>query len=173
MRRKAFLIVPLLALAACSGPKDEARPDAASKPVQAGGPSLDGPMLATPGLWRTKTMVNGRPALGANKTCVDAASQKAEDMFTQQGATGCQSPARRQISGGYAYDLVCEQDGLKTLVSGEVKGDAKHVVMTSTTRMTGPDGDVMPPATVVIDSAYVGPCPAGMKPGDSVQEAAR
>lgn len=170
MRKTALLfVIPLVALAACSGP---AEPEREAPAAPGAGLSLDGPMMATPGLWMTTTTANGRKAFGVNRTCVDAASQKA-DPLGQEGASGagCKPPQRRPIAGGFAYDLVCEQQGLKTIVSGEVKGDSKHVVMTSTTRMIDPQGgDAMPPATVVVQSDYVGPCPAGMKPGDFVQD---
>lgn len=125
-------------------------------------------MLATAGLWRTTTTVDGRPALGAHLACVDEASQRASDLDSTADA-GCKKPVPRPIPGGYAYDLVCEQDGLTTTVRGEVKGSAKRVVMSSTTRLVGPEGDVMPPTRAVIENVYVGPCPADMKPGDSVQ----
>lgn len=173
MRRTALIIAPLLLLAACSASENEAAPAAGAEAAvanAAGGPSLDGPMLATAGLWRTTTTANGKQAFGALRTCVDAASQAQSDPFAQAAETGCQKPARRALAGGYTYELVCEKDGVKTAVSGEVRGDAKRVVMTSTTRMTGPDGDIMPPATVVIENVHVGPCPADMKPGDFVQE---
>lgn len=171
--RKFALVAPpllalsLLALAACSGSDDAPGRKAASA---IGGPSLDGPMLATPGLWRTTTTINGNQVFGSNRMCVDADSQKATDMVSQAVETGCAQPVRRAVAGGFAYDLVCEKDGLKTMVSGEVTGDARRVVMRSTTRMTGPEGDVTPPATMVAESVHAGACPAGMKPGDSVQE---
>jgi hypothetical protein len=167
MRKFALVALPLLALAACSG-SDNAPGREAGPAV--GGPTLDGPMLVTPGLWRTTTTVNGKQAFGANRMCVDVDSQKAADMLSQAVETGCGQPVRRAVTGGFAYDLVCEQEGLKTTVSGDVTGDAKRVVMRSTTRMTGPDGEAAPPATVVIENIHVGACPAGMKPGDSVQD---
>jgi hypothetical protein len=172
MHKTVLLAAPLLALSACSGRDDAAEPKAAQTmaPAQAAGPSLDGPMLATAGLWRTTTTVAGRKPFGANRTCVDVARQKADDMPNPPAEMGCKPPARRPIAGGYAYELVCNKDGLKILTSGEVKGDAKRVTMTSTSRVVSPDGDVAPPSGVVIESVYVGPCPAGMKPGDSVQE---
>lgn len=169
MIRKTILLflVPCLTLGGCSGRDNAAGPAA---PSAGAGPSLDGPMFATPGLWKTTTTVNGQKALGANRTCVDAASQKADFLAQGGGEAGCSPPQRRAIAGGFAYDLVCEQQGLKTVVKGQVRGDARHVVMTSTTRMTGPDADVMPSATVVVESEFLGPCPAGMKPGDFVQD---
>lgn len=169
MMRKTILLflVPWLTLAGCSGPDKAAEPAAPSAGV---GPSLDGPMLATPGLWKTTTTANGRQAFGASRTCVDAASQRVDSLAPGGGEAGCNPPQRRRIAGGFAYDLTCEQQGLKTVVTGEVRGDAKHVVMTSSARMTGPDGEAMPPATVVVESEFLGPCPAGMKPGDVVQD---
>jgi hypothetical protein len=169
MRKFALVALPLLTLAACSGSNDADAPGDKAAPV-VGGPTLDGPMLVTPGLWRTTTSVNGKQAFGANRMCIDVDSQKASDLLSQAVETGCGQPVRRAIPGGFAYDLVCEQEGMKTTVSGQVTGDAKRVVMRSTTRMAGPDGDVAPPATVVVENLHVGACPAGMKPGDSVQE---
>jgi hypothetical protein len=172
MRKTVLLVSPLLALSACSGRDDaaEPRPARTMVPAQGAGPSLDGPMLATPGLWRTTTTVAGRRPFRANRTCVGAASQEADHMLSPPAETGCKSPARRPITGGYACELVCEKDGLKTLTSGEVKGDAKRVTMTSTASVIGPDGEASPPSGVMIESVYAGPCLTGMKSGDSVQE---
>jgi hypothetical protein len=174
MTRKPILLVliPWLTLAGCSGQDSPAVPPERAAPRAGAGPSLDGPMLATPGLWKTTTTANGQAAFGAIRTCVDAASQKADALAPDGGEAGCSPPQRRPVAGGFAYDLVCEQQGLKTVVNGEVRGDARHVVMTSTSRMTGPDGDTLSSATVVVESTFLGPCPAGMKPGDFVQDGA-
>lgn len=170
MRKIALLVAPLLALSACSDREGAADPKAEAAAEDAG-LSLDGPMLATPGLWRTTTSANGAKAFGANRSCVDAASQKDDHLISAPADMGCTPPERRPSAGGYAYQLTCVQDGLKTAISGKVTGNAKRVTITSTTHMTGPDGSqAMPPTTIVVDSIYVGPCPAGMKPGDSVQE---
>lgn len=159
-----FALTPLVGLAGCSG-QDVDKGRATGAEQVAGAPAIGGPMLATPGLWRTTTTVEGRPVLGARLECVDAASQKAS-AIQAPAAAGCKAPVQRPVPGGYAYDLTCEQDGLTTTVAGEVKGDAGRVILSSTTRMVGPDGDVMPVSRVVIENVHVGPCPSDMKPGD-------
>lgn len=171
MRKFAVLAASMLILTACSKPETGKGGDA-SGPIKgaATGPSLNGPLLATPGLWRTTTTVGGRQVLGANLACVDLTSQKAGHDLGQTEETGCRAPVRRSIAGGFAYEVACEKDGLKTMVAGEVTGDARRVVMRSTTRLVGPDGDAAPPTEVVVENVHVGPCPAGMTPGQSTQE---
>ncbi|MBP6879239.1 MAG: hypothetical protein KBC34_14535 [Phenylobacterium sp.] len=168
--RPLLFIMPLLALAACSG-RDDASGGAPSLKTGTG-PTLDGPMFATPGLWRTTTSVNGRQAFGANRACVDAGARTLERMGpdTAPAELGCGVPRRRAVPGGFSYDLACEAQGVRTLISGKITGDAKRVVMATTTRMTGPDGQAMPTAEVLVESLFVGPCPAGMQPGESIQE---
>lgn len=170
MRNIVFVVAPILLLAACSGAKQAGHSESKPALPAPGGPTIDGPMLSEPGLWRTTTTVNGRRVVGVYRACVDAASQKADDIFENPSEMGCDTPVRRAIANGYAYELVCRKDGVKTQVAGEVKGDARRVEMTSTTRVTGPDGATVPPANVGVESVYVGPCPVDMKPGQSVQE---
>lgn len=172
MRTRSLLIViPLLALAACSG-RDEATGAAASSQKPSAGRTLEGPVHATPGLWRTTTSVNGRKAFGANRTCVDAGGKTLAGLGPEAAPAelGCGVPRRRAIPGGFSYELACEAQGMKTFISGKVTGDAKRLVMASTTQMTGPDGQAMPTAEVLVESLFVGPCPTGMQPGDSFQE---
>jgi len=164
--------VPFLALAACSPGEDPGTAPVDAAPVAAGGgPSVDGPLMNTEGLWRTTTTVNGRQAFGANRACVSPDSQKAHDIGgNQAAAAGCSAPRHRSIAGGYAFETVCELDGVKTTMSGQATGDAKRVTIVTNTRTTGPEGEVSPETTVRVESVHLGACPAGMKPGDTVQE---
>ncbi|MBS0491822.1 DUF3617 family protein [Phenylobacterium sp.] len=162
MRRLLPFLVPL-ALAACSQ----------NPPAQGAGAvdKADAGEAPLAGLWKTTTTVNGRKALGENQTCMAADALGAGAPEGEAAAAGCTTTSRQARAGGYSYELVCEQDGVRSVVSGEVRRAARRTTATSTTRMFGPDGkEAAPAATVVVESTFAGPCPAGMKPGDFVQQ---
>lgn len=133
---------------------------------------MDGPLMTTAGLWRTTTTVDGRQAFGANRACVSLDSQRPADGMGQDEAAeaGCSATRRRPIDGGYAFETVCEKDGVKTSVSGRATGDARRVTIVSATRITAAGEDEGRETTVKVESVHLGPCPSGMKPGDTIQE---
>jgi len=162
MRRLLLLIVPL-ALTACSQ-REPARTAEAGPEAASGGAPLAG-------LWTTTTTINGRKAFGENQTCMGADGPEAGAPEGEESAAGCATASRKMRADGYNYELVCEKDGLRSVVSGEVRRAARRTIASSTTRMFGPDGkEAAPAATVVVESTFAGPCPAGMKPGDFVQQ---
>lgn len=167
MRRLLPLLVPL-ALAACSqGGAGTSSKSGAPATADAGGSAPQA------GLWKTTTRVDGRKVLGENQTCTGTDSKDADLATGEEGVAGCSVARRETRPDGYDYELVCEQDGLRSIVSGEVRRSARSTTASSTTRIVGPDGkDAGPASHVVVESVYAGACPAGMKPGDSVQKAA-
>lgn len=163
MRNLLPILIPL-ALAGCSQ-SAPGEGQAAGAPLA---PQAQAPMA---GLWKTTTMVNGKKAFGENQTCQGADSVPAGASDQQEGGTGCSTASRQTRANGYSYELVCEKDGLRSVVTGEVRQEARRSSSTSTTRIYGPDGkEAAPAATVQVESIYAGPCPAGMKPGDFVQQ---
>lgn len=162
MRRLLPILIPL-ALTGCSQKEPSADKAGASS-----GAAAEVPLA---GLWTTTTMVNGKKAFGENQTCQGADAPDAGAPGDEKGAAGCNTASRTARADGYSYELVCEQDGLRSVVKGEVRRQARRTTSTSTTQIFGPDGkEAAPAATVQVESVYSGPCPSGMKPGDSVQK---
>jgi hypothetical protein len=162
MRRLLPILIPL-ALAGCSQ-KDSAAEGNAASP----GAAAETPL---PGLWTTTTKVNGKKAFGENRTCQGPESPEAGAPTGVNDTAGCRTASREMRADGYSYELICEKDGLRSVVKGDVRRQARRTSSTSTTQIFGPDGEeAAPPATVQVDSVYSGPCPAGMKVGDFVQE---
>lgn len=162
MRRLLPFLIPL-ALAGCSQNDTAAEGNAASP-----GAAAEAPLA---GLWTTTTMVNGKKAFGENQTCQGAEAPEAGTPASEADAAGCTTASRQTRADGYSYELVCEKDGLRSVVKGDVRRQARHTTSTSTTQIFGPDGEeAAPAATVQVDSVYSGPCPAGMKAGDSIQK---
>ncbi|CAN7373760.1 hypothetical protein LJR164_002262 [Phenylobacterium sp. LjRoot164] len=161
MRRLLPILIPL-ALAGCSqtDPSQSEKVEAATTP--------QAPLA---GLWKTTTTVNGKKAFGENQTCQGADSAGSETSGGKEGAAGCNTASRQTRANGYSYELVCEKDGLRSVVTGEVRREARRSSSTSTTRIYGPDGkEVGAAATVQVESVYAGPCPAGMKADDFIQK---
>ena len=133
---------------------------------------MDGPLMTTAGLWRTTPTVDGHQAFGANRACVSLDSQRPAGAMEQDEAAeaGCSATRRRPVDGGYAFVTVCEKDGVQTNISGSATGDAKRVTIVSATRTTVAGEDTGAETTVKVESVHLGPCPSGMKPGDTIQE---
>lgn len=163
MRRLLPILIPL-ALAGCS----QTEPAAGGK----GGAAAPAPAEATlAGLWKTTTTVNGKKALGENQTCQGPQAAEAAAPGGEENEAGCSMARREMRADGYSYELVCEKDGLRSVVTGEVRHQARRSTSISTTRIYGPDGkEAAPAATVRVESVHAGPCPAGMKPGEFVQQ---
>lgn len=164
MRRLLPILIPL-ALAGCS----QSEPATGGKGAPAAPESRAEAPLA--GLWKTTTTVNGKKALGENQTCQGPQAADAAASGGKEKAAGCTTARRETRADGYSYELVCEKDGLRSVVTGEVRQQARRSTSTSTTRIYGPDGkEAAPAATVQVESVHVGPCPVGMKPGEFVQQ---
>lgn len=164
MRRLVPILIPL-ALAGCS----QTEPAAGGK----GGAAASAPRAEAPlaGLWKTTTTVNGKKAFGENQTCQGPQAADAVASGGEENAAGCTTARRETRADGYSYELVCEKEGLRSVVTGEVRHQARRSTSTSTTRIYGPDGkEAAPAATVQVESVHAGPCPAGMKPGEFVQQ---
>ena len=171
----------VLALAACSKGGDKtaaaggqvAAPAAgeAAKPASA---DLGGsPPSRKAGLWEQTMAFNGMKQ--TLKMCIDEATeQKAHWWATERrgrsGEVNCPEQSfHRNLTGGWTIHSVChEGNGMTVTSDGTASGDfgqSYHVEMTSVTT-----GSSIPEANgthkMVMDGAWKGPCPAGMKGGD-------
>lgn len=128
------------------------------------------------GLWEmTMKMSAPMPMTMVTRQCTDGAWEKNGAAFqnNQPQATGvdCKAgPMGPAPGGGWRYSSTCTMKGGMTMTtSGVAKGDFKggyHI--DSTTRMSPAPMPQMAETRMVMDGKWLGPCPADMKPGDTI-----
>ncbi len=131
--------------------------------------SLDAPMRR-PGLWdQTMTMPGGAGRTMTMKYCTDTATEKRFSALsaTMRGQT-CSKTEIHRTPAGVAFESVCTSDGATRTTSGLATGDFQshfHVDVVAHSTAAGPRGGE---SHITEDGTWLGPCPAGMKPGDMV-----
>lgn len=172
MRVTMSLIGLGLVLAGCSPAANEGG-QVRSPVAGAAGVALtpDGPLFRTAGLWETTTSASGGEAPPVtSRACLDPEIQKAwNPVAMPAGAASCAAPVTRTIPGGFAYDVVCKSEGAESSVAAEVTGDARQVAIKMTSRFAVEGGAPMTPGVILMKSRHIGPCPADMKPGDTLE----
>ncbi len=128
-----------------------------------------------PGLWELKMELQGLhlPAQ-VMKHCVDAATDKL--MNSAYGGSAQQSCSKQEISHSGAamiIDSVCNFGGATSTSHAVINGsfDSAYTVEVTSTREGGhPLPGVAPGAAthMKIAATWLGPCAAGMKPGDMI-----
>lgn len=170
------VFVTLLGVALMAGACSPGANETGASPTAAGGASgaglsPDRPLFGTPGLWETTTSVSGGEAEAVtSKACLDAALQdRWSPMPEPNEIVECAAPQNREIPGGYAYDVACKGEGMETAMSAEITGDARNVQIKMTNRFQVDGAPAMNPGVITMKSRHLGPCPADMKPGDTVE----
>ncbi|MFL5297200.1 MAG: DUF3617 domain-containing protein [Phenylobacterium sp.] len=161
-----------LALAGCSKPADKAAsgaPAAGSAATPAAAVAPAGPPAPKAGLWE-QTIASDQMHQTMKMCLGEPAEQKAKWWGGDARHSDCaEQRVTPRVGGGWDIHAVCQgPDGTKIATDGSATGDFGghyHVEMTAVTT-----GSPMPQANgahkMAIDSAWKGPCPAGMKPGD-------
>lgn len=136
--------------------------------------SGDGLIFTTPGLWEITATVDDEAVPGTSRACVDLELQKKHDVFAQVAPAnaGCEKPRRTPVAGGFNYEAVCKVEGATSRVAGELRGDARHVMIRAKVNVAV-GGATIPPVRYVLESRWVGACPSGMKPGDVDEDGQR
>ena len=166
---KAAFVLGLAAFALSScGPPGVQTPE---KTAAADGKSLGLPQHRA-GLWRQAVSRDARPLPMANamNICLgpDWDSHLATLGETSPGK-GCKSQVSRAVGGAYQFSSICGLGHGGTVTSkGVAQGDFSTAFsLHLETDVTGADyGPINGRHVTDIESRYVGPCPAGMKPGD-------
>lgn len=122
------------------------------------------------GLWEMKTA--GGPFGGTRqmRQCIDA---RTDDLLRQQSADkgqNCDKPIVTKRGDSYESDLVCRREGLTTTMHGQfaMKGDTAY---SGTMRLRfDPPMNGVSEMNMMQEGRWLGPCKAGMKPGDVVME---
>ena len=131
-------------------------------------PPPDIPALR-PGLWVATPVVASRAQPETTRFCLDKKTQR--QVLDQLAFAMPRMCSRNQYSmrgGRFVTDSAC------TLGASTIEGKTETTFFRDTAYRTevvgrvGPTGRVAETQRTVIDARHVGPCPAGMKPGDVV-----
>lgn len=175
MRHPLLPALALTALAACGQPSAtdaEAAPKAPAAPqaAQLSAPPLgaDGLPQFRPGLWEvTKT------DSGETETTHECMGPGAEEAFADLLAKEQPNCRVRRSSGagGLKVSSECDQNGMKIQSELVLTGSETQYDMRLGLYVVGPDG-TRDGGEMVGEARWVGACPAGVEPGQSVEEAA-
>ena len=164
MRVQIVLAVSTMTLAALLGGCDRGAP--ANRTAAA---------LPTPkaGLWRESILRDGRELglIGDMRACLDAdARARLSALGGRAGKTMCRDQAvTRDSDGAYHFSSACDLGpGGHVVTQGELTGDlSKRYRVYSRTDTRGASLQSLNGHHVIdVEADYLGPCPAGMTPGD-------
>lgn len=120
------------------------------------------------GYWeQTMSMASPRPMTMKSQFCTDATVEKKMSALGQASpGQACAPPTVTRTAGGVSFESTCKIGATTTHTRGTAIGDfnsSYRVVM---------DSEMSPPVAgraksqVQVDNKWLGPCPAGKKPGD-------
>lgn len=129
------------------------------------------PPKRRPGLWEMRTSMQDVDFVQTTRVCLDEATEAKLSMFGANVTKDmCEKNlVTRQIDGSWRFSSVCDMgSGGKTTTSGVATGDfsSKYQVRAESSTTGAATPQMNRQSTVVIDAAWQGPCPAGMKGGD-------
>jgi Protein of unknown function (DUF3617). len=172
--RMLTVSLAVLGLAAC-GSKSDAQTEAATgdatpaaTTASEGTLSLgaDGVPRFREGLWEVTRIEDGEREV--SKVCTGAeAREDVREMLTRE-APGCKMD-RSSGPGGIKLRAVCDQGGVKTETDMTMSGSSTNWNMKLALFVVMPDG-ARSGNEVTMNARWVGACPAGMKPGDEVED---
>jgi hypothetical protein len=154
MRRLALVLLTAAAFA----PLASSRAQTGDQPVR------------KPGWWELQVVVSGptpEPQRQTAHMCTDAATDKAS--FMGPPAPGCPTPKMTKTGAGWSVTTKCDLGQMKLTADAVATGDFNdryHIDID--TRMDPPPAPQLTDIKVAVDAHWVGLCPAGRKPGDTV-----
>jgi hypothetical protein len=120
--------------------------------------------------WWEMTMQMSAPVPMTQKmnTCTDPATEKANGAFTNNmdARSNCTQGPVTRTPAGWSFSSTCKAGEMTMTTSGTARGDfgaGYHVE--AVTRMNPAPMPQMAETRMVIDGKWMGPCPAGRKPG--------
>lgn len=171
----------LLLLAGC-GEKTEKAADADAAPAATaaadeedkGVPPLgaDGLPRIKPGLWHVvSTDSASKEGPETKRECIgDEANKDVREMFKAPASPGCKKTTSQGLAGiTVAQD--CEQSGMKVRSALSIAGSDTRYTMKLDMRITTPDGKT-DGGVITAKARWIGACPAGLKPGESIEDQA-
>ena len=129
-----------------------------------------------PGLWDIKTMLGGSSAGGLAmpirtiSQCVDAATDKLMN-FWEMHQDLCSRQDVQKVGNTFVVDTVCKIEAVTITSRGVVTGDfnSSYVVRVTSQREGDPVTAGRLPRIMTVENKWVGPCTAGLMPGDIVR----
>ncbi|MGI8839791.1 MAG: DUF3617 domain-containing protein [Caulobacteraceae bacterium] len=168
MQRMALIAASALALAGCGRA-------GVGAPTSGAGRAAVQPPARKAGLWEQSMTRDGAALaiVGRVRVCVDAASEARLSLFGgRMGRSACPRRAVvRRPGGGYAFASTCDMgEAGVTTTSGTLSGDlAARYRIHAHSDTAGSSVPAMNGGHVTdIDATWLGPCPAGMNPGDMI-----
>ena len=129
------------------------------------------PPARKPGYWeQTMTMAGPKGMTMKSQFCTDANVEKSISAFGQSAsASACSKNVIRKTPTGYAFESTCKTGNTVSNSSGTAVGDfSKGYTINMVSKMTPPPAPGMGETKMTIAAKWLGPCPAGRKPGDMV-----
>jgi hypothetical protein len=121
-----------------------------------------------PGLWKQTVSASGM--VQVSRICLDKDAEARLAIWgAQTGEDICAEQEVRKEAGGWAFNSRCDMGSGGTVVSrGTAKGDfdSNYTVQVQSTTSGASAPQMNGVHTASISSVWLGPCPAGMKPGD-------
>lgn len=148
--------------AAVETPRAEAKADGGVPPLGA-----DGLPRFRPGLWEVvKTDSSNGEGAETSRDCV---GEEANEDFRKlaAGIAGCKT-TKATGPAGLTITSECEEGGVESRTMMTVAGTDKNYRMTLDMQFSLPDGKTSG-GQVSAKARWIGACPAGMKPGDSLE----
>jgi hypothetical protein len=137
-----------------------------------GGVYAADPPVMKEGLWSIHTVSTDQPGdkktEGTQKLCRSHAyDERVRAMAAQQSAKTCKTISENTAGGTMTTENQCTVGGsvLKTKAVVTFNGDSAH---SETHTSYTPAMYGMSETTMVMDQKYLGPCPAGVQPGDRI-----
>ena len=171
--RKLMLIGAIAAAAtaaACSKPAAE-RADGGQAATQAAKPASGGGALTLQpkrkaGLWDI-SMGGGAGVKIAAQMCVDEATAADFDIKRPEASDAkCSKSKVQRTGGGWTFESTCQVPGGTMTSKGVISGDLNdNYQMDLTSRMDPPPRGMPAETKMSMKARWLGPCPAGMKPG--------
>lgn len=153
-----------LTLAACEGETPESKTKAAA-------PAVVETPKRKPGLWKQTMTIEDIGASQVANICLDPDTDSKLSWWAQQGVRGgcAKNEVAKQPDGSWAFSSACELvGGVNMTTEGNAVGDFQesYTVTARTTTTGAPMAQMNGTRTTIIEASWVGPCPAGMKPGE-------
>jgi len=122
-------------------------------------------MRRKPGLWEVSATTDGHPMPTGMKQCADEATDAKMMQLSQQEAAQCKVSDFIKTAEGYEFSSECQLGATKVVSKGTFSGDFdaeyRGEILTTMTPPLFGRGE----SKSTITAKWVGPCPAGMKPG--------
>lgn len=121
------------------------------------------------GAWTVTVNADGKSAI--SEQCIDAATDKKMQQIGQGMMGGnCSKNEVKKTGGGYLIDSECTFGGSKMISKAEFKGDFGSSYEGTITAKFDPPFLGQSGSTTTMKAKFMGPCPAGKKPGDITTE---